>query len=106
MQLLKEWQDGRQDIVGPVLDFAYTHAALNFAAELSPPLMRGIVVDVGGEIRAFAFGGMLRPGVGQFFLLKSDPHVVGLAETARVALIERLDGCDLVNDAGDLGRPG
>ena len=106
VQLLKEWQDGREDALAPVFDFGYTKAALDFAAEIPERLMTGIVVEVSGRVRAFAFGGMLRPGVGQFFLLKSDPHILGLAETARVALIERLDGCDLVNDAGDLGRAG
>jgi len=106
VQLLKEWQDRRQDIVGPVLDFAYTRAALDLAADIPERFMTGIVLEVAGGIRAFAFGGPIRPGVGQFFLLKSDPAIRGLAESARVALIGRLDGCDLINDAGDLGRPG
>jgi hypothetical protein len=44
--------------------------------------------------------------IGNFFLLKSDPSVVGLAETARYELLRRLDGCELINDAGDLGREG
>lgn len=106
VQVLKEWRDEREDAVGPVLDFGYTRAALDLAADIPEPLMTGIVVEVEGRLRAFAFGGLLKPGFGLFFVLKSDPHVLGLAETARVALLSQLEGCDLVNDAGDLGRPG
>jgi len=106
VRLLKDWQDEREDALKPVFDFGYTRAALDLAAHISEPFLTGLVVEVEGRIRAFAFGGLIRPGLGQFFLLKSDPHVLGLAETARVALMERLEGCDLINDAGDLDRPG
>ena len=106
IRLLKRWQDLREEILKPVFDFGYTRAALEVAEAIPAPWLVGVVVEVAREVRAFAFGGRLRMGLGNSFLLKSDPHVVGLAETARVALMEQLDGCDLVNDAGDLGRPG
>jgi hypothetical protein len=105
-QLLREWQDAREEQMQPIFDFGYTMSALQLSAAIMPPHLVGILAIVDGIVRAFAFGGMLRDGVGQFFLLKSDPAAHGLAETMRVALIERLEDCELVNDAGDLGKPG
>lgn len=106
MALLKAWQAEREEAVQPVFDFGYTAAALELAEAIPEPWLVGLVIDVEGAVRAFAFGGLIRPGVGCFFILKSDPAIIGLAETARVELIRLLEGCDLINDAGDLGRPG
>ena len=104
--LLREWQDvHRQDPV-PVFDFGYTLSAIRSAARFQPPHLVGVAADVGAKVRAFAFGGMIREGLGQFFVLKSDPACKGLAEATRLVLVERMEGCDLVNDAGDLSKPG
>jgi hypothetical protein len=104
--LLREWQDVRESVVEPVFDFGYTMASLDVAEIAASKNMTGIVGEIDGAIRAFAFGGELRSGVGQFFILKSDPDIVGLAETTRVELLRRLEGCRYINDAGDLGREG
>ena len=110
IDLLKRWQDAREDLVAPVFDFGYTRAALELADSIKEPWLTGIVVEIDRRPAAFAFGGAMSarggPALGQFFLLKSDLDVPGLAETARVELIRRLEGCDLINDAGDLGRAG
>ncbi len=105
-ELLRQWQDARESRDEPVFDFGYTLAALEVAEAIGSPDLVGIVLEVDGEIRAFAFGGVLRDGVGQFFIQKSDPSIVGLSESTRVELLRRLDGCRLVNDAGDLGHEG
>ena len=102
--LLNRWQESREEVCSPVFDYGYTRAALEHAARI--PGLVGIVLEVAGRIGAFAFGGPAAQGLGNFFLLKSDPDVAGLAETARLALVERLVGCELINDAGDLQRPG
>ena len=105
-ELLREWQDARESRDEPVFDFGYTLAALEIAESIGSPDLVGVVLEVDGEIRAFAFGGVLRAGIGQFFVQKSDPSIVGLSETTRVELLRRLDGCRYVNDAGDLGHEG
>ena len=106
VELLRQWQDAHDSRDEPVFDFGYTLAALDVAEAVGSPDLVGIVLEVDGEIRAFAFGGVLRDGVGQFFIQKSDPSIVGLSETTRVELLRRLDGCRYVNDAGDLGHEG
>ena len=102
--LLNRWQDAREEVCGPVFDYGYTRASVEAAADI--PGMAGIVAEVDGAVAAFAFGGPMSEGTANFFLIKSDPDVIGLSETVRVELIRRLEGFDLVNDAGDLGRAG
>ena len=110
VDLLGRWQDAREDDCAPVFDYGYTRAAIE-SAGLTDSVGRtdgliGLVAEVDGKIAAFAFGGAMTDTVGNFFLLKNDPALVGLAETMRVELIRALEGCTLINDAGDLDRPG
>jgi hypothetical protein len=104
VDLLNRWQDLREADCAPVFDYRYTRSALEMATDI--PGMVGIVAVVDGVIRAFAFGGTTAGRTGCFFLLKSDPTVRGLSEYVRVQLMQRLDDCDLINDAGDLDRKG
>jgi hypothetical protein len=90
----------------PLLDYDYTHECLAAAPRLIERGMIGLTAFSGDRLAGFAFGGPMAPGIANFFILKSDPGVPGLAEWLRVRFLERLADYPLVNDAGDLGRPG
>jgi hypothetical protein len=89
-----------------LLDWGYTRAALRLVGELSEEDLSGWVVEVGGEVRAFALAGEMSEDLANFFVAKSDPSVRGLSEFLRWRVCGEMRRFPRLNDAGDLDLPG
>jgi hypothetical protein len=90
----------------PLLDYDYTGECLSRAPRLMRHGMIGLAALCADRLAGFAFGGPMSPELANFFILKTDPDVPGLAEWLRVEFLRRLAAYPLVNDASDLGREG
>jgi hypothetical protein len=90
----------------PLLDYDYTGQCLDWAPKLIERGMVGLATLRGDELTGFAFGGAMTDAMANFFILKTDPDVPGLAEWLRIRFLERMTEFRLVNDASDLGREG
>ena len=106
LELLGAWEAGQGARYFRLMDSEYTRQALHRYAEFDRRDLSGEVAVIEGKIKAFAFGGEMRPGLANAFILKADPAVRGLSHFMKLRQIRGFEGFDLVADAGDLGAPG
>lgn len=76
------------------------------ASRLAPPLLAGMVVEVDGILRGFAFSGRITGEVGCNYLSTTDANLRGLPYLLCHALMESLPDLAYFNDGNDAGRPG
>ena len=106
LRLLQQWEV-TQGLKYPALQgSSYTRACLQLEPMLPNRDLYGEVIVIAGEIRAFAFGGEIRPGLGCFFVTKSDTTIQGLSYFARHHFLTGMTSCALVNDSSDGGSAG
>jgi hypothetical protein len=86
--------------------YRYTHACLTAADRFPPSLLKGLVVEVGGEVRGFGFGGPITSILGGTYLCITDLNVRGLAYLVRHRLMAEFPDLPHFNDSHDAGRPG
>jgi len=91
---------------GPLLDIDYTQESISRARSLTERGMLAFAALHAGKLAGFAFGGRMTNEMANFFVLKTDPEVPGLAEWLRFQFLRELADYRYVNDAGDLGKPG
>jgi hypothetical protein len=106
LQLLDEW--GRvAEVEGNVsfgLEMDATVEALSQAQELG---LTGVVVTVGGDVRAFAVGERLNRDTAVCHFEKADHFMEGLSQLVNREFCRLLfDDCRYVNREQDLGEPG
>ena len=81
---------------------------LRLAASLAAPELLGEVIEFGGRVVGFAFGGRLRAGHGVFIEARCDAGLPGLSYYQRHHFLLTLggQGIETVNDGPDVGRAG
>lgn len=86
--------------------YSYTIACLTAADRFSPSLLKGLVAEVDGEVRGFAFGGPITSSVGCYYTGITDLSVRGLAYLVRYRLMAEFPDLRYFNDSTDSERPG
>ncbi len=104
--LLRIWRKEQRRRRSFLLDWGYTKAGLRLVGRLCRNDLSGWVVEVGGEVKAFALTGEMNDDLANFFVAKSDVRVRGLSEFLRWGVCREMKRFSRVNDAGDLGLPG
>lgn len=104
--LLRRWKSAHRAQFGTAGGTGGTRRVIELAPKLSEEDLRGELVYWRGRLVAFAFGGVIRPGLACFFDAKSDADVPGLGYAHRRSFLLSLEEFDRVNDGSDTGRPG
>jgi hypothetical protein len=86
--------------------YRYTRACLKMAERFPPALLQGMVVEVDGEVRGFAFTGSLTHTLGCNFLCITDISYRSLSYVLCYRLMAEFPDLILFNDSSDTGRPG
>ncbi len=106
-QLLAYWENRKEN---KPRDLAYQNRyALNaflFAPQMEPQNLHGHVFIVNEQVRAFTFGGEIRPDIGCLLLAIADPLVTCLSYLVRQHFFANMQKCRVVNDGTDGGENG
>lgn len=68
--------------------------------------LQGHVYLVNGQVRAFTFGGEIRPDLGCLLLAIADPEVTSLSYLVRHHFFANMQHCPTINDGSDGGDTG
>jgi hypothetical protein len=105
LALVEAWR--KRLIADGIKPAAYSMVACLAAAERFPPsLLKGLVVEVNGEVRGFAFSGPITPTMGCNYLRITDTSFRGLAYLLSYRLMAEFPDLIHFNDGSDSGRPG
>jgi hypothetical protein len=105
--LLSRWRrhlvkDKGVDVGG----FSYTRSALEHASLFKDNILKGEVIIVDDELRAFTFGGKINSSYGSIFITISDHAFDGLGYIQRQSFIKDNQDFRFYNDSSDTGRKG
>jgi hypothetical protein len=106
LSLLDIWYRMAEHAENPSLDLELeaTAEALCMGTELG---LEGVVVTVGGEVKAFAMGERLNPETAVCHFEKADPFMEGVSQLVNREFSRLLfNDCRFVNREQDLGEPG
>jgi hypothetical protein len=106
LELLDRWYRMAEHEENPSLDLELEAAAeaISLTAELG---LEGVVVSVGGEIKAFALGERLNRETAVCHFEKADPFMEGLSQLINREFSRLLfNDCTYINREQDLGEPG
>lgn len=106
LAVLRRWNETQGARYPAVLDAAYAETALRQFEEFSWEDLTGVVAEVDGAVRSFAFGGRLSARLGHAFLLKADLEVPNLSAYTFLELLRTMSDYDWVNTGGDLRQTG
>jgi len=104
--LLSRWSNAHRTAHGTAGGAGLTRRAIELAGQLPQNDLSGEVVFVDGQLKAFAFGGEMRPGFACSLDRKCDDDVRGLSYFHFRSFLLSLRGFALVNDGSDAGRTG
>jgi hypothetical protein len=104
--LVDDWWDRLVATGMKANGYSYTIACLEMADRFPPSLLNGLVVEVNGEVRGFAFSGSVTGTMGCNFLCITDNSFRGLPHLLRYHLMDEFPGLIHFNDSTDAGRPG
>jgi hypothetical protein len=104
--LVDDWWDRLVATGMKANGYAYTIACLEMADRFPQSLLNGLVVEVNGEVRGFAFSGSVTGTMGCNFLCITDNAFRGLPHLLRYQLMDEFPGLIRFNDSTDAGRPG
>ncbi len=105
LMLMDEWAELQKEKHEKVLYQRYSHNCLKFAHHFESRDLFGQVFLVGEKIRAFGFGGEMRPGIANVFVGYADHRITGLHQFMYYQLLLAMDGYELAN-AGHADTPG
>jgi ribosome biogenesis GTPase len=106
LAILRYWNETQGQHYPAVLDSAYAETALRDFDEFSWEDLTGVVAEVDGAVRGFAFGGRLSARLGHAFLLKANLDIPNLSAYTFIELLRLLSDYDWVNTGGDLRQTG
>lgn len=86
--------------------YRHTIACLKKADHMPPALQAGMVVEIDGVVRGFAFSGRLAGNVGANYLCVADTDIQGLPYLLRYRIMSEFDDLEYFNDCTDSGRQG
>ncbi|MGO4388350.1 phosphatidylglycerol lysyltransferase domain-containing protein [Microvirga sp. 2YAF29] len=104
--LVEDWWDRLVATGMKANGYSYTIACLEMADRFPQSLLNGLVVEVNGEVRGFAFSGSVTGTMGCNFLCITDNDFRGLPHLLRYRLMDEFPGLIRFNDSTDAGRPG
>ncbi|GAB6058602.1 hypothetical protein JCM31598_17190 [Desulfonatronum parangueonense] len=84
----------------------YALNTFHFAPQMNDQDLHGHVFIINDTVRAFTFGGEIRPGIGCLLLSIADPEAAHLSYLSRRHFFAGMQGCQVVNDGTDGGTPG
>ncbi|MEA3640882.1 MAG: phosphatidylglycerol lysyltransferase domain-containing protein [Lamprobacter sp.] len=106
-QLLDAWETRKENTSeGLYLQRRYALNAFHFAPQMHDRDLQGFVYRVDGQVRAFTFGGEIRPSLGCLMLAIADPDINCLSYLIRQHFFANMRECDIVNDGSDGGQNG
>jgi ribosome biogenesis GTPase len=106
LAVLRRWNETQGPRYPAVLDAAYAETTLRRFEEFSWEDLTGVVSEVDGAIRGFAFGGRLSARIGNAFLLKADLEIPNLSAYTFIELLRMMSDYEWVNTGGDLRQTG
>jgi ribosome biogenesis GTPase / thiamine phosphate phosphatase len=106
LAVLRRWNETQGPRYPAVLDAAYAETALRRFEEFSWEDLTGVVAEVDGAVRGFAFGGRLSARLAHAFLLKADLEVPNLSAYTFLELLRTMSDYDWINTGGDLRQTG
>jgi hypothetical protein len=106
LALLEAWRERLIANGMKATQYSYTVACLAAANRFLPSLLKGLVVEVNGEVRGFAFSGPISSTMGCNYLCITDLGFPGLALLLRYRLMAEFSDLIHFNDGTDVGRPG
>jgi ribosome biogenesis GTPase / thiamine phosphate phosphatase len=106
LAVLRHWNETQGQHYPAVLDSAYAETALRTFEDYSWEDLTGVVAEVDGEIRAFAFGGRHSARLGHAYLLKADLQLPNLSAYTFLELLRQMSDYEWVNSGGDLRQTG
>lgn len=106
LALVETWKERLIANGMKVTGYSHTVACLAAAERFPPSLLNGLVVEVDGEVRGFAFSGTLSPTLGCNHLGITDASFRGLPHLLRYRLMAGFPDLIHFNDSVDNGRPG
>lgn len=86
--------------------YRYTAKCLEIAEQIPASLMCGQVIEVEGQVHAFAFGGPVNRMYGALYITIADNQYQGHAQLLRTGLMSAFPDLAYFNDTVDSGRPG
>ncbi len=106
-QLLEHWGKTQgQGLTGTFYQRRYALNCFQLAPQFQEQDLRGLVFRVNGQVRAFAFGGEIRPELGCSLLTIAAPDVTCLSYVVRHHFLSGMTNCLVVNDGSDGGQDG
>jgi hypothetical protein len=106
LALYKTWRERLIANGMRVEGYDETATCLAACKRFAPSLLNGLVVEVNGEVRGFAFSGPLTHTMGCNFLCITDTSFRGLPHLLRYRLMAKFPDLIHFNDSTDGGRPG
>lgn len=104
--LLSRWSQAHRAAHGTAGGAGVTRRTLEMAGNLPERDLAGEVVYIDGELKAFAFGGEIRPGLACSFDRKCEERIRGLSYFHFRSFLLSLREFDRVNDGSDARRAG
>jgi hypothetical protein len=107
LALAGAWRE-RLNASGMKVGTSYSHtvACLTAAERFPPSLLKGLVVEVDGEVRGFAFSGPITSTSGCNYLGITDHSFRGFPSLLCYRLMAAFPDLSRFNDSHDAGRPG
>lgn len=106
-QLLLDWENGKDNKQRSLLyQSRYALNAFCFEPQMEDRNLQGHVYLVNGHVRAFTFGGEIRPKIGCLLLAIADPAVTCLSYLVRHHFFTSMQQCLTINDGSDGGERG
>ncbi len=106
-QLLDDWGSHKEAQANSLFfQRRYALNAFHFEPQMDKRDLQGFVYLVDEQVRAFTFGGEIRPGIGCLMLSIADPQVVGLSYFIRQHFFAAMQACNIINDGSDGGDHG
>ncbi len=106
LALAETWKERLESTGVRVGGHRTKRTCLTQAAQLAPPLLSGMVTEVDGIVRGFAFAGRITGDVGCNYLSTTDSQFRGLPHLLCYSLMEAQPELPYFNDGNDARRPG
>jgi hypothetical protein len=106
LALAEQWKERLRSMGMPADGYRTLISCLATAEHFPRSLLHGLVVEVNGEVRGFAFSGPITQTHGCNFIRISDPDYRGLTHLLAYRLMAEFPELVYFNDSTDNGRPG
>jgi hypothetical protein len=106
LAILEAWKERLKSMGMRVDGYRYSAKVIEIAEQFPASSLCGRVIEVEGQVRAFAFGGPINQRYGCIFITIADNQLQGHAQLLRTDLMSEFPGITYFNDESDSNRPG